>query len=751
MPNIQFQFRRGTAAEWIAANPTLASGEMGIETDTDLFKIGDGLTVWNSLGYGGLQGSTGPVGSTGATGPQGDRYSTTSTTSLTIGTGTQTLTVEAGLAYTAAQDVIIAFDATNDMNGYVVSYNAGTGSLVVEVTSIDGSGTYSSWTVNLAGAVGVPGSTGPIGATGSTGPIGSTGATGLMGATGEVGPTGPTGATGVEGPTGSTGVVGPTGPTGATGVEGPTGATGVQGATGIGATGLTGSTGSTGLTGSTGSTGLTGSTGPQGATGPIGASGATGPTGATGATGLPGDIYSTTSVTTLVIGTGSKSLTVETDLAYSVGQAVIIAFDGSNSMTGVVTSYTSGTGALVVDVSSTNGSGTYSNWSVNLSGIQGPLGSTGATGVAGPTGATGLVGSTGAIGATGATGVQGATGDRYATTSNTSLTIGTGSKSLTVETGLAYTVEQDVVIANSSGISMNGSVTSYNSGTGALVVNVISTSGSGTYSSWQVNLDGAIGAQGATGATGVQGATGPVGSTGATGIQGTTGPLGATGATGPVGATGSAGTAGGSNTQIQFNDATTFGGSANLTFNKSTNNVAVTGNIVVSTGAYYGNAAGLTSIPGANVTGQVGNALVSGTVYTAAQPNITSVGTLTSLTSSGNISGANVIASDYHIRSVATGLSSAGTVQSNATALTKEFNVVSTVNAGQGVRLPAAVAGMAIIVTNATATDLNVYPNTGAAINTGSANAAIVQTARATIQYIATSTTQWYSVGATYA
>jgi hypothetical protein len=58
---------------------------------------------------------------------------------------------------------------------------------------------------------------------------------------------------------------------------------------------------------------------------------------------------------------------------------------------------------------------------------------------------------------------------------------------------------------------------------------------------------------------------------------------------------------------------------------------------------------------------------------------------------------------------------------------------------------------MAIIVTNATATDLNVYPNTGAAINTGSANAAIVQTARATIQYIATSTTQWYSVGATYA
>jgi len=42
------------------------------------------------------------------------------------------------------------------------------------------------------------------------------------------------------------------------------------------------------------------------------------------------------------------------------------------------------------------------------------------------------------------------------------------------------------------------------------------------------------------------------------------------------------------------------------------------------------------SVDGANVTGQVGNALVAGTVYTNAQPNITSVGTLTSLTVTGN-------------------------------------------------------------------------------------------------------------------
>jgi hypothetical protein len=56
---IQIQFRRGTASEWTSANPTLAVGEMGLETDTDLFKIGDGTTAWNSLGYGGIAGPAG--------------------------------------------------------------------------------------------------------------------------------------------------------------------------------------------------------------------------------------------------------------------------------------------------------------------------------------------------------------------------------------------------------------------------------------------------------------------------------------------------------------------------------------------------------------------------------------------------------------------------------------------------------------------------------------------------------------------
>lgn len=66
---VQIQFRRGTAAEWASANPILAQGEMGIETDSSRFKIGNGVTSWNSLSYGGIQGATGPIGATGATGP----------------------------------------------------------------------------------------------------------------------------------------------------------------------------------------------------------------------------------------------------------------------------------------------------------------------------------------------------------------------------------------------------------------------------------------------------------------------------------------------------------------------------------------------------------------------------------------------------------------------------------------------------------------------------------------------------------
>ena len=143
--------------------------------------------------------------------------------------------------------------------------------------------------------------------------------------------------------------------------------------------------------------------------------------------------------------------------------------------------------------------------------------------------------------------------------------------------------------------------------------------------------------------------------------------------------------------------------------------------------------------------------MIAGTVYTAAQPNITSTGTLTSVTSSGNIQGSNVIATAYHIRSIGVGISAAGTTQGTATALTKEINVVNAVASGAGVILPVAVAGMVIIINNTSANTLAVYPTSGGIINSGLTNAAYSHVSGASLQYYATSSAQWYTVGATFA
>lgn len=207
------------------------------------------------IGLTGPQGPQGPQGLTGATGPtgpagaDGDHYHTTSNTTLIIAsTGTVSLfTNDLWLDYSLAQSVIIAHDANNHMHGEVVSYNQATGQLDVSLKTKTGSGIYSSWSVNLDGAVGVQGPAGPQGPQGDPGPTGPQGPQGLQGVQGPQGDPGPTGATGPQGPVGATGATGPAGPQGDTG---PTGATGPQGPIG-----------------------LTGDTGPQGPQGPIGPAG----------------------------------------------------------------------------------------------------------------------------------------------------------------------------------------------------------------------------------------------------------------------------------------------------------------------------------------------------------------------------------------------------------------------------------------------------------------------------------------------
>lgn len=69
----QIQLRRDTEANWTSINPTLAQGEIGLEYDTNRFKIGTGLLAWNSLGYSPLS--------------KDKRYATNSTNSLIYYTG----------------------------------------------------------------------------------------------------------------------------------------------------------------------------------------------------------------------------------------------------------------------------------------------------------------------------------------------------------------------------------------------------------------------------------------------------------------------------------------------------------------------------------------------------------------------------------------------------------------------------------------------------------------------------------------
>lgn len=314
---------------------------------------------------------------------------------------------------------------------------------------------------------------------------GPTGPTGSIGATGPTGPTGWTGATGPTGVSGPTGIGGPTGATGATGaastVAGPTGPTGATG--GVGATGATGATGPTGWTGSAGPTGISGPTGATGATGAGGGLGPTGPTGATGATGptgQQGNLYATTSSTSLTIGAGSQSLTVGTGLAYTVGQQVIIAYDATHLMTGSVTSYNPATGAAVVNVTSTTGTGTFASWTMNLNAASGPAGPTGATGatgaastVTGPTGWTGPTGATGATGAastvagpTGPTGATGSTGPSVTGPTGATGAVGAGgtvgywasiwdtTTQTVASTTTAYVIGLNNLDVNSSGVTI---------------------------------------------------------------------------------------------------------------------------------------------------------------------------------------------------------------------------------------------------------------------------------------------------------
>jgi hypothetical protein len=185
----------------------------------------------------------------------------------------------------------------------------------------------------------------------------------------------------------------------------------------------------------------------------------------------------------------------------------------------------------------------------------------------------------------------------------------------------------------------------------------------------------------------------------------------------------------GSNTQIQFNNAGDFGASANLVFNSTTNtltltngaanisNVNVSGNLtspniingttnirLIESGNIALTVGGTSNVvvvttTGANVTGTLnvsGNAnvgnlgatnvvatLLTGTLTTAAQPNITSVGTLSSLSVTGNIGAGNVNAGNLLTANYLTGtLTTAAQPNITSVGTLSSLSVTANITAG---------------------------------------------------------------------
>ena len=95
----------------------------------------------------------------------------------------------------------------------------------------------------------------------------------------------------------------------------------------------------------------------------------------TGSAGPAGAGYTATSTSSLTIGTGSKTFTTQSGLAYVAGNTVqaTYASNSADYMFGTITSY-SGT-TMVVNVTAVGGSGTFASWNISLQGLPGQVGS----------------------------------------------------------------------------------------------------------------------------------------------------------------------------------------------------------------------------------------------------------------------------------------------------------------------------------------------------------------------------------------
>ena len=296
----------GTSGSSGADGTSGSSGANGADGTSGSSGSSGNTGASGTSGSSGADGTSGSSGSSGAAGADGDRYQTVSTTTFTLN-ASGTLTVGTGLAYSVAQQILIVLDASNYQVSEVTAYNSGTGVISFAFpTELVGSGTASSWDVNLAGASGGDGTSGSSGANGADGTSGSSGANGTSGSSGANGTSGSSGANGVDGTSGSSGSSGANGVDGTSGSSGSSGATGTSGSSGAnGTSGSSGSAGSDGAAGNPGTSGTSGSSGAEGAGGTSGSAGSSGLTGTSGTSAAGGGGTPYTNVVRYEVASGS--------------------------------------------------------------------------------------------------------------------------------------------------------------------------------------------------------------------------------------------------------------------------------------------------------------------------------------------------------------------------------------------------------------------------------------------------------------
>jgi hypothetical protein len=158
-------------------------------------------------------------------------------------------------------------------------------------------------------------------------------------------------------------------------------------------------------------------------------------------------------------------------------------------------------------------------------------------------------------------------------------------------------------------------------------------------------------------------------------------------------------------------------------------------------------AATANAVAGANVSGQVANALVSGTVYTAAQPNVTSVGTLTSVSVSGTanvVGNVNIGASEISTLAAATVTTTSTSQQALATFAISGINGVEFLVKGIDATSGNVSVATVLSVTDGSTVDFSVY---GQAFLTGPAGTLAVGINGADLELLvtpaATDSTVW--------